>query len=210
VVQEDEVNAPDIRVLGQTIRGMLEKQAKAGVSIVAADGSDPFVKAGTYMVLADTGAAFRLEDGFSGYAQEWLAFHQMIDSQHPSRYQDYRINSFDYVYHYDNVDGLPMALFLVDWDVKIDPPLEWKKTETDGYSNGETAWLAVEYDGGRVTRTLVMLDSGGRPGDSTFISDMKTALEKGEADTYTTQPSIYYDSATGKLAAMHSNPNQSA
>ena len=101
-----------------------------------------------------------------------------------------------------------MMVFSVDWDVKIDPPLEWKKAAADGYSDGETAWLAVEYDGNAVTRTLVMLDSGGRPGDATFLTDMRTAIEKGEATVHTVRPAVFYDSAAGNLSAAHSNPIQ--
>lgn len=212
VVRESEVQAPDIRVLGQTILGMLEEKAKGEPKLVTADGGDPYVAAGTYMVLPESNAAFRLEGYITSWAEGQLRERRNVAPE--DGYGDIVYHGFEWKYTYPGENGKKLLVFLADWGITVENEestmLVGGMYVEDGiWYRGYPEYLIVEHDGENVTGSFVMMENDCFPGDETFTNDLNNRLAAG-ITVHTTRAAVFYDRVTGEIYAVHSNPALSA
>ncbi len=184
------------------------------IAVVTQGTGDPWIEAGTYLVLPSDNA-FRLEDYFLPYIQNWMTEQGILSEGQDLTATDVRVGPFTLAHTYDRLtQDQPVLIFSVDWGIGEEDALGWMPIEADGYWEGNRAWLAVEHDGETVIRTAVMLDSGDVPGDATFTSDLEAILNGLNGHTpvmiHTTHPAIFYDRASGQLYAVHTQPAQPA
>jgi len=214
VVGKDEIDAPDNHVLGGMIRGMLEGTTSSMPLVVRNTGGSYLVDSGLYLVLPENNQAFHLKDYFETYAEGIRAERQRVAPK--DGYGDIHYDGFDWVYTYPEENGKELLVFLTDWSIAIENEQPTSLAGGMYVENGRWYWgypvyLIVEHNGDYVTRTFVMMENDCFPGDETFTNDLNNRLANPSGITvHSTHPAIYYDSATGKLVAMHTSPNQSA